>query len=68
MCHFTIRETDANKYLCHTTALPNYSWVYKGRIPSKKVKLAFQILFKLYQSKFDSVNTSSNMFHVSIEY
>ena len=71
ICHFVnpIRKADNNKNLCLNVQHPNYSWVYKGKIPAKKVKvrLVLQILFKLYpfnsfKHKFDRMNTSSNMF------
>jgi len=54
MCHITIRKTDANEYLCLREAHPNYSWVYKSKIPSKKVKvkLFLQIRLKLYRYNY----------------
>jgi hypothetical protein len=54
--HFidTIRKTDANKNLCLNEDQTNYSWVYKDKIPSKKVKVKsfLQIGFKLYWSNY----------------
>ena len=54
------RKTDVNKNLCLRETEKNYSWVYKGKIPLKKVKinLFLQIRFKFYPSNCSTVSNT----------